>query len=205
MSEFIKVDIDFSKWETFAKILPPGVKALAILGRIFTQAWMMMGADTFYRSLEANEELVSAMFEKIGQFQYQTLVRLLEYPSVGGIANPDDVAHNAGWLVNPRYFRKYIFPWYKKMAAECRNQGVGFVFHSDGDCTDAMDDIIACGFHGFNPIQPNCMDIVEAKKRWGKSICVSPPIYNIAFPLFIIPRELLPFFKLYAKAYLSIC
>jgi methanogenic corrinoid protein MtbC1 len=165
-------DLNFSKWETFGKILPPGVKAVAILGRIYTQAWMMMGADTFYRSLESNEELVAAMFETVGRAQYETLLRLLEYPSVGAIVNPDDIAHNAGWLIDPKYFRKYIFPWYKKMAAECRNKGVGFVFHSDGDCTDAMDDIIECGFHGFNPIQPNCMDIVEVKKKWGKSICL---------------------------------
>jgi methanogenic corrinoid protein MtbC1 len=165
-------DLDFSKWRTFGKILPPGMKALAILGRIYTQVWMMMGADTFYRSLKSNEALLAAMFEKVGRIQYETLLRLLEYPSVGAIVNPDDIAHNAGWLIHPEYFRKYIFPWYKKMAAECCNKGVGFVLHSDGDCTDAMDDIIACGFQGFNPIQPNCMDIVEVKKRWGKSICL---------------------------------
>ncbi len=165
-------EFNFPKWKTFEKILPSGTKAVAVLGRIYTTAWMLMGADTFYGSLESNEALVSAMFETVGQIQYETLLRLLEYPSVGAIVNPDDIAHNAGWLIHPKYFRKYIFPWYKKMAAECRNRGVGFVLHSDGNCTDAMDDIIECGFQGFNPIQPNCMDIVEVKKRWGKSICL---------------------------------
>lgn len=165
-------EFNFPKWETFGKILPSGMKAVAVLGRIYTTAWMLMGADTFYGSLESNEALVSAMFETVGRIQYETMLRLLEYPSIGAIVNPDDIAHNAGWLIHPRYFRKYIFPWYKKMATECRNKGVGFVLHSDGDCTDAMDDIIECGFQGFNPIQPNCMDIVEVKKRWGKSICL---------------------------------
>jgi methanogenic corrinoid protein MtbC1 len=165
-------DLDFSKWDTFGKIMPPGMKAMAILGRVYTQVWMMMGADVFYRSLETNEELIAAMFDKVGEIQYQTLLRLLEYPSVGAVVNPDDVAHNTGWLVNPKYFRKYIFPWYKKMGAECRNKGLGFIFHTDGDCTEAMEDIIDCGFHGLNPIQPNCMDIVEVKKKWGHRICL---------------------------------
>ena len=165
-------EFNFPKWETFGKILPSGMKAVAVLGRIYTTVWMLMGADTFYGSLESNEALVSAMFETVGRIQYVTLLRLLDYPSIGAIVNPDDIAHNAGWLIHPKYFRKYIFPWYKKMATECRNKGVGFVLHSDGDCTDAMDDIIECGFQGFNPIQPNCMDIVEVKKRWGKSICL---------------------------------
>jgi methanogenic corrinoid protein MtbC1 len=165
-------DFNFPKWETFGKILPPGMKAVAVLGRLYTTAWMLMGADMFYGSLESNEALAAAMFEKIGQIQYETFLRLLEYPSIGAIANPDDIAHNNGLLIHPKYFRNYVFPWYKKMAAECRSKGIGFVFHSDGDCTDAMDDIIECGFQGFNPIQPNCMDIVEVKKRWGKSICL---------------------------------
>ena len=31
---------------------------------------------------------------------------------------------------------------------------------------------MGCGFHGFNPVQPNAMDIVEVKKRWGKKLCL---------------------------------
>jgi 5-methyltetrahydrofolate--homocysteine methyltransferase len=54
----------------------------------------------------------------------------------------------------------------------CRNRGTGFVYHSDGDCTEALQDLVDCGFHGFHPIQPNCMDIVEVKKKWGKSLCL---------------------------------
>ena len=49
---------------------------------------------------------------------------------------------------------------------------MGYVLHSDGDCTEAMDDIIDCGYHGFNPIQPNAMDIEDVKKNWGKKLCL---------------------------------
>jgi 5-methyltetrahydrofolate--homocysteine methyltransferase len=58
------------------------------------------------------------------------------------------------------------------MGQICREKGIGFIFHSDGDCTEVMEDFIDCGFHGFNPIQPNAMDIVEVKKRWGKKLCL---------------------------------
>jgi len=71
-----------------------------------------------------------------------------------------------------KYLRKYVFPWYKKMADICREKGIGFVYHSDGDCTEALDDLVDCGFHAFHPIQPNCMDIVEVKEKWGKSLCL---------------------------------
>jgi len=165
-------DFDYSIWETFDRILPSGMKAIALLGKIYTPAWMLMGAETFFNALESDIELAAAVFEKIGQIQYDTFLRLIEHSCVGALGNPDDIAHNTGMLVNPKYLRKYVFPWYKKMGDICREKSLGFIYHTDGDCTEVMDDLIDCGFHGFHPVQPNCMDIVEVKRKWGKSLCL---------------------------------
>ena len=165
-------DFDLSQWDFFDKGLPKGMKAVLLLGKIYTTAWMFMGADVFFNALETEEELISAIFEKIGKIQYNTFLRVVEHPSVGAVLHPDDIAHNTGLLVNPTHLKKYLFPWYKKMGAICRDKGLGFIFHSDGDCTEALDDLIDCGFHGFNPIQPNAMDIEEVKKKWGKKLCL---------------------------------
>jgi methanogenic corrinoid protein MtbC1 len=165
-------DMDLSKWDAFDKILPKGMKAILLLGKIYTPAWMYMGAETFFNALEQDEELVAAIINRIGEIQYQTFLRVTEHPCVGAVINPDDIAFNTGLLVHPKYLRKYIFPWYKKMGKICREKGIGFIFHSDGDCTEVMDDLIDCGFHAFNPIQPNAMNIVEVKKKWGKKLCL---------------------------------
>ena len=165
-------DFDLSKWGVFDRILPKGMKAILLLGKIYTPAWMYMGAETFFNALEHDEELVAAIINKIGEIQYQTFLRVIEHPCVGAVVNPDDIAFNTGLLVHPKYLRKHVFPWYRKMGEICREKGIGFIFHSDGDCTEAMDDLIDCGFHGFNPIQPNAMNIVEVKKRWGKRLCL---------------------------------
>jgi methanogenic corrinoid protein MtbC1 len=165
-------DFDLSKWDAFDKILPKGMKAILLSGKIYAPAWMYMGAETFFNALEEDEELVAAIINKIGEIQYQTFLRVTEHPCVGAVINPDDIAFNTGLLINPKYLRKYIFPWYKKMGKICREKGIGFIFHSDGDCTEVMDDLIDCGFHGFNPIQPNAMNIVEVKKKWGKKLCL---------------------------------
>jgi methanogenic corrinoid protein MtbC1 len=165
-------DFDLSKWGTFDRILPKGMKAILLLGKIYTTAWMYMGAETFFNALEGDEELAGSIINKIGEIQYQTFLRVIEHPCVGAVLNPDDIAFNTGLLVNPKYLRKYVFPWYKKMGKICREKGIGFIFHSDGDCTEAMEDLIDCGFHAFNPIQPNAMDIVEVKRRWGKKLCL---------------------------------
>ncbi|UCF57004.1 MAG: cobalamin-dependent protein [Deltaproteobacteria bacterium] len=165
-------DFDLSQWDFFDKNLPKGMKAILLLGKIYTYVWMSMGAEIFFNAIEYNEELVAAMFDKVGQIQYETFLRVIEHPSVGAVLNPDDIAHNTGLLVHPKHLRQYLFPWYKKIGDVCSDKGIGFIFHSDGDCTEVMDDLIESGFHAFNPIQPKCMDIVEVKKRWGDRLCL---------------------------------
>ncbi len=165
-------DFDLSKWDVFDKILPSGMKAVFLLGKIYTTVWMYMGAETFFNALRNNEELIGAMFEKVGRLQYETFLRVIEHPCVGAVLNPDDIAHNTGLLVDPKHLRKHLFPWYKKMGDVCRDKGLGFIFHSDGNCTEAMDDLVECGYHAFNPIQPNAMDIDAVKQKWGDKLCL---------------------------------
>ncbi len=42
--------------------------------------------------------------------------------------------------------------------------------HSDGDVFEVIDDLVEIGFDVVNPIQPECMDPAEIKKRWGDKI-----------------------------------
>ena len=163
---------DLSKWYTLDKILPEGMKAIMLLGKIYTCTWMFMGAKVFFNALENDEELIAAMFNKVGKIQYETFLRVSEHPSVGAVLNSDDIAHNTGLLIHPKYLRKYVFPWYKKIGDICQDKGIGFIFHSDGNCSEVMDDLIDCGFQGFNPIQPNAMDIEVVKEKWGDRLCL---------------------------------
>lgn len=165
-------DFDLSKWSIFDKYLPKGMKVLYVFGKILTPVWMYMGTETFYYSLKDNEALVEALFQKVQEIQYEIFQRVVEHQCVGAVLNNDDIAHNNGLMIHPRYLRKYVFPFYKKVGDVCREKGFGYVFHSDGDCTEAMTDIIDCQYDGFNPIQPNAMDIEEVKRKWGKKLCL---------------------------------
>ena len=165
-------DADFSKWDYFDKALPDGMKGLLLCGRIMAPVWMYMGTETFYYALDDNPDLLEAMFKKVGEIQYGIIERAIEHKSVGAILVNDDIAHNSGLMIHPRHLEKYVFPFLTKLGDLCAERGLGYIFHSDGDCTAAMDKIVDCGFKGFNPIQPNAMDILEVKEKWGRKLCL---------------------------------
>jgi uroporphyrinogen decarboxylase len=84
----------------------------------------------------------------------------------------DDLAFTEGTLVSPQVYRKYVFPWYKKIGEILDDAGLPFIFHSDGKLWDVLDDLADCGVKAIHPIEPQAMDIVEVKKRYGNKFCI---------------------------------
>ena len=162
--------LDFSKFYKAQPFLPKGMKMIAISGKIFTLTWMLMGFQNFCLSLYLQEELVRKIIEKIGEIQVEATKKLLEIPDLGGILIADDLAYYSGLMIDPRFFRKWVFPWYEELAALCRKHDLLFILHSDGNIWKIMEDIIAIGFDAINPVDPTSMDIREVKEKVGHKI-----------------------------------
>ena len=47
-----------------------------------------------------------------------------------------------------------------------------WAFHSDGDLTLVMEDLLSLGMNAMNPFEPPCMNLKEAKEKWGDRICL---------------------------------
>jgi uroporphyrinogen decarboxylase len=162
--------LDYSAFEKIGALLPPKVKVVAILGKIFTCVWWLMGLEGMSLALADEPDLVPLMFEKVGKFQFRVFENMLRFDSVGAVWHADDIAFSTALMVSPSILRKHLFPWYKEMNRITHEKGRLAVFHSDGALQQVLDDIVACGFDGLNPIEPKAMDINEVKKKYGSRI-----------------------------------
>jgi hypothetical protein len=61
----------------------------------------------------------------------------------------DDIVWTSGAVFHPEWYRKYIFPNYKKLYAPLIEAGKKVIFVSDGDYTEFIDDIALTGAKGF--------------------------------------------------------
>lgn len=175
-------DYTLDKYKEVERLLPEGMKLCVIMGKIYTPAWMLMGAETFFMAVRQKSPLVEKILNRIGNLQFAIYERILEHCDVGGILSSDDIAHNAGLFVKPEFLRKHVFPWYKKIGDLCRDKKIFYVCHSDGKMTDVLDELIGLGFNGIHPIQPNVMDIKEIKEKYGKKLTLLGNI-DLEFPL----------------------
>jgi uroporphyrinogen decarboxylase len=159
--------LDFSKFYDLQPFLPPGMKILACSGKVFTVTWMLMGFQNFCLSFYMQEELVSKVFNRVGEIQIQGARELSNIPNLGALWVVDDLSYGSGPMIDPKFFRKYVFPWYEELGALAKKQGLLFFFHSDGNIWPILDDLISIGFDAIHPIDPTSMDIREVKRRVG--------------------------------------
>jgi uroporphyrinogen decarboxylase len=164
--------LDYTGFARLGPLLPPGMKVVAALGKVFTCVSWLMGLEGLSFALADDPELVARLFRRVGAFQHRVVENLLRFPWVGAIWHADDIAFKTQLLVNPRLLREHVFPWYADMVRLARDRDVLSVYHSDGALQEVITDIIGCGFHALNPIEPGAMDIHAVKREVGGQIAI---------------------------------
>lgn len=79
----------------------------------------------------------------------------------------DDIVWTQGAVFHPDWYRKCIFPRYKKLWRPLKEKGIKILFCSDGNFNEFVDDIIECGADGliFEPLT----DLKMVVEKYGKS------------------------------------
>ena len=79
----------------------------------------------------------------------------------------DDIVWTSGAVFHPDWYRKYIFPRYKRLWAPLKEAGTKVLFCSDGNFTEFVDDIAEAGADGF--IFEPTTDLGYIVERYGKT------------------------------------
>ena len=83
----------------------------------------------------------------------------------------DDIAFKGRLMFSPDYLRRTFIPALRRVCEPLLSAGVKVIFHSDGDVTEILDDMIEVGIAGLNPIEPLAgMDIGRLKRRYGRRL-----------------------------------
>jgi uroporphyrinogen decarboxylase len=171
-------EIDFSNLHAVRNLLPEGMKAIAVSGKIFTLTWMLMGFNNFALKLVLDESFVAEVFERVATIQFKALEAIFGMDHVAGVWVVDDIAFGTGPMISPAALGKHVFSWYRKVGQRCHEHNRLFLMHSDGDLSMLMDDLIAMGLDVIQPIDPSCMDMAAVKRRWGGRICLIGNVSN---------------------------
>jgi hypothetical protein len=83
----------------------------------------------------------------------------------------EDLAYKTGLMIAPDLLREHFFPRFRQVIAPLKAAGIKVIWHSDGNIMEVLDDAVACGIDGINPIDSSSgMDIGAIRRKYGKSL-----------------------------------
>lgn len=137
----------------------------------YKTAWRLRGMQQnlmdYYLNREFKEKLYDKIFATWEELCRQTVSGGVDEFHIGG-----DIAMQDRLLVSPALWREVDKPRLAQLIGIAKgiNPDLHISIHSDGNLMEIMDDLVEIGFDVINPVQPECMDPVEVKRRWGDRV-----------------------------------
>jgi len=141
---------------------------------VFENAWYLRGMEQIYCDLAEENGIADWLFDR---FMEQSM-RCAAAAAKGGvdlIRFGDDVGTQRGMMMSVPFWRKHFKPRLKTIIRAAKEVEIPpyVQYHSDGDISLIVDDLIEIGVDILNPVQPECMPIDEVAPRWKDRLAFS--------------------------------
>jgi uroporphyrinogen-III decarboxylase len=132
----------------------------------FMNTYLSLGYDGFSYALIDDPDLIDDLYFKVRDWTLELVENLKQFP-FDAIRVTDDIGYKNGLLFSPKLLEKYLLSPHKLVK---ESSGLPFMFHSDGNFFAIMDRLIEIGVDVVSNIEPEAMDIVELKNKYGDKV-----------------------------------
>ncbi|HPU83902.1 MAG TPA: uroporphyrinogen decarboxylase family protein [Candidatus Latescibacteria bacterium] len=153
-------------WRATQSDLPFLVVPSGYYNTVFTWCIVTFGWELFMAAAMADPKRFDRVLEGFYQLSKPIFEAAAEIPLPAFICH-DDIVWTAGAVFHPDWYRRFVFPRYKKLWAPLREAGIPILFCSDGNFTEFVPDIADAGANGF--IFEPLTDLEMVAARYGKT------------------------------------
>jgi uroporphyrinogen decarboxylase len=138
---------------------------------IWETAWALRGLERMLMDLLEDPDLADTILEIPYRYHLVVAERLVRM-GVDMIWTGDDIGAQTGMLMSPATWRRFLKPRMAELIDRVKriNPAVAVAYHSDGDITEVIPDLIEIGIDVLNPVQPACMDPADLKRQYGDQL-----------------------------------
>ena len=126
----------------------------------------LLGWDTLLAAAGLDDKLFGEFTNRYARWIEQYFIALAKCKSEVVMIH-DDIVWISGAFLHPAWYRRFIFPNYKRLFAPLHEAGKKILFTSDGNYTEFIDDIADCGVNGF-VMEPDT-DMAYIAEKYGKT------------------------------------
>ena len=138
-----------------------------ISGVGLTRIYWILGMQMFAYLLADYPHLVEEWFEARNQAELRRVAAIADPELMPVVLPYDDLAHKTGLLFSPAWLRRLWLPRLRRLVDAWHTRDTFCLFHSDGNLWGFMDDLVAAGIDGLNPLEVTAgMTAQEVRRRY---------------------------------------
>jgi len=131
----------------------------------------MLGIELFTYLWADDSGLISEALEAVTLWHIAECHAIADVALSPAVLTYGDIAYKHRLIHSPEFLRAEFFPRLERLNDAWHEHGFKCLFHSDGYLMEIMDDLIAAGIDGLNPIETVAgMDLKELRDRYGYSL-----------------------------------
>lgn len=168
---------DIGRWDYSG--MPPAVKAahaegkivIGMVGHMYETAWQIRGYEEFLMDMMTQPAWAECLLERIAQ-NNMIIATAAARAGADELLCGDDVANQQALMFPPELWRRMMLSRWSKIWAEVKriNPAMRLWYHSDGNITAIVDELVKAGLDVLNPVQPECMDTDALYKKFGRRL-----------------------------------
>ena len=142
-------------------------------GELFEAAWRLRGLESFLVDLVERKEMAHYLLDRLADLARRNVTTLVS-AGVDVLALDDDVGMPGTMMISPGTWREFFKPRLAGLieAARAVKPDIRVIYHSDGHIEPILDDLVEIGIAAINPVQPEHMDAVRIRRRFGTRLAL---------------------------------
>lgn len=153
---------------------PYAVEASSGFCSFWEVACNLRGYEQLLMDLVIDPRFVEALMERVLEINLALAERFLEEagPYIQIFRTADDLATQSGLLMSLKMYRSRLKPFHRKYFDFLKSHtSAAILYHSCGNITDLIDDLVEIGVDAINPVQVSAMpETATLKSRFGGKI-----------------------------------
>jgi uroporphyrinogen decarboxylase len=142
-------------------------------GELFEAAWRLRGLENFLLDLIERTEWADFLLDRLTELACRNAA-VLARAGVDVLSLDDDVGAPVTMMIGPETWSRFFKPRMAEIIRTAREiqPNLRIIFHSDGNFAPIIPDLIDIGVNGINPLQPEHMDAVRIRERFGPGLAL---------------------------------
>jgi hypothetical protein len=134
-----------------------------------TEMYWQVGMEDFAYLMADHPDIVDEWLEARHQAELRRVAVIADPALIPIALTYDDIAYKNSTLFSPAWLRRLWVPRLARLNAAWHDRDVYCLFHSDGKLWGVLDDLVAAGIDGLNPLEVIAgMSVGEVRRRYPK-------------------------------------